>query len=127
MAVLACSSNSSPTLPTGSSVAGTWTLQSINGLNLPYVTAQTGANKIEITSEVLTVVATGSFTEITTLRYTVSGQVSAQSVADAGSYALNGTAVIFQFNSDGSIGTGSLSGKTLTVANAGNSFVFKKQ
>jgi hypothetical protein len=121
----ACGSDS-PTQPTATSVAGTWSLQTINGTALPYVVAQTGADKVELTSDVLTVVPSGSFTEITTLRVTQNGQVSTQSVPDAGSYTLNGTAVSFTFNSDGSSGTGSISGNTLTVTSDGIALVYKK-
>lgn len=122
---LACSSDS--TGPTEASVAGTWTLQSINGTNLPFVFAQTGANKAEITADVLTVTSSGSFTQITTVRITENGQVTTQTVPDAGSYVLNGTNVTFQFQSDGSIGTGTVSGGTLTVSTPGFSYIYKKQ
>lgn len=124
--LIACGDDGT-TAPTTTSVAGTWTLQSINGTSLPYVIAQTGADKIEITSDVVTAVATGSFTQITTIRTTVSGQISTQSVADAGTWTLNGTAVTFQFNSDGSVGTGSISGNTLTVTESGFAYIYKKQ
>ena len=117
----------SPTQPTSSSVAGTWSLQTINGTGLPYIVAQTGSDKVELTSDVLTVVGSGSFTQITQVRVTQNGQVSTQSIPDAGSYVLNGTAVTFTFNSDGSSGTGSLSGNTLTVAEDGFAYVYRKQ
>ena len=53
--------------------------------------------------------------------------MTTDSIPDAGSHALNGTAVTFTFDSDGSTGTGSLSGKTLTVAAVGLALVYKKQ
>ena len=117
----------SPTQPTSSSVAGTWSLQTINGTALPYIVAQAGSDKVELTSDVLTVVGSGSFTQITQVRVTQNGQVSTQSIPDAGSYVLNGTAVTFTFNSDGSSGTGSLSGNTLTIAEDGFAYVYRKQ
>ena len=123
---IACGSDST-TGPTAVSLAGTWNLQSVNGSSLPFVIAQTGANKAELVSDVVTVVPTGSFTEITTVRNTINGQVTTSSVGDAGSYVLNGTAVTFQFNSDGSVGTGSISGNTLTVATNGFSYIYTKQ
>ena len=117
----------SPTQPTSNSVAGTWSLQTVNGAALPYVAAQVGLDKVELTSDVITAVASGSFTQITQVRVTQNGQVSTQSIPDAGSYTLNGTAVTFTFNNDGSSGTGSLTGNTLTVAQDGLVFVYKKQ
>jgi hypothetical protein len=122
----ACSGDSDPTAPTQASITGTWTLQTINGTRLPFIVAQTGADKLELTSDVLTVSGTGSFTQTTTLRLTQNGQVTTQSVADAGTYTLNGTAASFRFNSDGSTGTGSISGNTLTVTSEGFALVYTK-
>lgn len=126
-ALLVACSDDGTTAPTMTSVAGAWSLQSINGTPLPFVVAQTGADKIELVSDVVTAVATGSFTQITTVRTTVSGQVTTQSVADAGAWTLNGTAVTFQFNSDGSVGTGSISGNTLTITQSGFAYIYRKQ
>jgi hypothetical protein len=53
--------------------------------------------------------------------------VTTDSLPDAGTYALNGTAVTFTFESDGSTGTGSLSGNSLTVAAGGLALIYKKQ
>lgn len=121
---LACSGDS--TGPTEASVAGTWNLQSVNGTALPFVIAQTGTNKTEITADVLTVTSSGSFTEITTVRTTLNGTATTQTVPDAGSYVLNGNNVTFQFQSDGSVGSGTISGNTLTVSQAGLSLIYKK-
>ena len=57
---------------------------------------------------------------------TQDGQASTESIPDGGWYALNGTAVSFTFDSDGSTGTGSLAGNTLTVASAGFALDYKK-
>ncbi|HEX6576074.1 MAG TPA: hypothetical protein VF042_13990 [Gemmatimonadaceae bacterium] len=124
LVTLACSGDS--TGPTQSSVAGTWNLQTINGAALPFVVAQTGANKVEITGDVLTVTNSGSFTEITTIRTTQNGASTTQTVPDAGTYVLNGNNVTFQFQSDGSVGSGTVSGGTLTVSQTGLSLIYKK-
>jgi hypothetical protein len=121
---LACSNDS--TAPTAASVAGTWNLQSVNGTALPFIVAQTGTNKVEITADVLTATPSGSFTEITTIRTTQNGVATTQTSPDAGSYVLNGNNVTFQFQSDGSIGAGTISGNTLTVSDAGLSLIYKK-
>ena len=127
LVVAAACGGDSPTEPTPTSVAGTWRLQTVNGSVLPFLVGQVGADKLELTSDVLTVAASGSFTQMTQFRVTASGQVSTEDVPDAGTYALNGTAVTFTFDSDGSTGTGSLSGNTLTVAGGGFAMVYKKQ
>ncbi len=124
--VVACSGGDS-TAPTQTSVAGTWTLRTINGSGLPFTVVQVGADKVEITSDVLTVASGGAFTQLTTVRITEGGRVTTETIPDAGNYGLNGTAVSFTFNSDGSTGTGTLSGSTLTVASSGFSQVYQKQ
>ena len=127
LVVTAACGSDAPSEPTPASLAGTWRLQTVNGSGLPFVVAQLGTDKVELTSDVLTVAASGSFTQMTQIRVTQSGQVSTESVPDAGSYTLNGTAVSFTFDSDGSTGTGSLSGNALTVAASGFALVYRKQ
>lgn len=127
LVVLVACGDGSTTAPTNDSVAGTWSLQSINGTGLPYIILQTGADKVEIVSDVVVAAASGSFTQTTTVRTTVSGQATTQSQGDGGTWSLNGTAVTFQFTGDGSTGTGSISGNTMTVAESGFAFVYRKQ
>jgi len=119
---IACGDSTSPS----ASVAGTWTLQTVNGAPLPFVIAQVGADKIELTSDVITANSNGSFTQMTTVKTTESGQVTTESIPDAGTYTQNGTAVTFTFNSDGSSGTGTLNGNTVTVASQGFSLVYTR-
>jgi lipocalin-like protein len=126
VALTACG-NDSPTQPTSASVVGTWNLQTIDGNGLPYVVDQVGSDTVAITGDVLKVSANGTFSQMTYFRVTENGQVTTDSIPDAGSYALNGTAVTFTFDSDGSTSTASLSGKTLTVAAVGLALVYKKQ
>jgi len=101
-------------------------LSTINGLPLPF-TIQAANPKIEYLNEQLIVSTSGTFTQTYSARYTTNGVVSTQAFADAGTYVLNGTAATFRFNSDGSSGTGTVSGNTLTVAEGGFSQVYTKQ
>jgi hypothetical protein len=107
------------------SVAGTYSLRTVNGSNLPYIVVQIGADKVELTSDILTLSEAGSFTELTTFWTTTNGQVTTSTESDAGSFTLNGTAASFVFNS-GTSGTGTISGGTITVALSGFSFVYRK-
>jgi hypothetical protein len=122
--ITACGSDAS-TAPQPT-IAGTWTLQTINGSPLPFIVAQTGTNKVELVSDVVVISGTGSFTETSSVRTTTNGVATTQSVADAGSYTLNGTAVTLHFNSDGSTATGSWSGNTVTVTDVGLALVFTR-
>src|SRR5262245_21206057 len=122
--VAACGGDSTTGPPVQEQIAGTWTLSTVNGAPLPFTIAQTGTNKIEILSDVFVVVSTGSFTQTTTVRSTINGVVSTQSVADAGTYTVNGTAITLHFNSDGSTGTASWSGNTMTTTDGGIALVY---
>lgn len=121
---IACSDS---TGPTKASVAGTWTLQSINGVTLPVVIDQSLTSKLEITGDVLTVSSSGSFTQATSFRLTQNNVVQTQTIPDAGSYVLSGSTVTFQFQSDGSTGTGTLNGNTMTVTAGGSTYIYMKQ
>ena len=126
LTVVAACGGDSPTQPRAS-VVGTWNLQTVDGSALPYLVPQNDFEALELMSDVLTVDANGTFTQLSQFRVTEDGQASTESFPDGGSYALNGTAVTFTFDSDGSTGTGSLAGTTLTVAAAGFALVYKKQ
>ena len=127
LAVLACGGDS--TAPTNASVAGTWSLRSINGSALPFVVFQDATSKEELTSDVFTFTSSGTFTEHTTIRETLSSQVTTTDQTDDGTYTLNGTAITVHFNSDGSNMTGSVSGNTITVTDSGSGLVgvYQKQ
>jgi hypothetical protein len=124
LAIAACSTDST-TGPTGS-IAGTWTLQTVNGFSLPFTIEQTVTDKVELLSDVIVISGTGSFTQTATVRTTTNGAATTQSAADAGTYTLNGTAITLHFNSDGSTGTGSWSGNTITTTDGGLALVFKR-
>lgn len=119
-----CGSDGS-TAPTQASIAGTWNLSTINGSPLPYVLQASGP-KIEILSDKIVASANGTFTESTVVRLTDGATVSTTTIPDAGTYTLNGTAAVFTFT-DGSTGTGTVSGTTFTVASGGYSQVYTKQ
>jgi hypothetical protein len=122
---IACGGDSG-TNPTQASLAGTWNLSTINGSPLPF-TVQAASPKIEVLNDQIIAAAGGTFTETGNYRFTNAGVVSTQPFTDAGTWTLNGTAVSFHFNSDGSTGTGTVSGNTFTVAQSGFSSVYTKQ
>jgi Lipocalin-like domain len=123
-AVAGCGGDS--TAPTPASLAGTWNLSTINGSALPF-TLQAANPKIEYLNEQIIASANGTFTQTANARFTNAGVVSTQPITDSGTWVLSGTAISFQFASDGSTGTGTLSGNTFTVAQSGFSFVYTKQ
>ena len=122
---VACGSDST-TQPTAASVAGTWSLQTVNGSPLPFTLTQTGTDKLELLSDVVTAQPNGTYTEVVQFRTTVGGQTTTSSNTDSGTFTINGTAVVLSSAQTGST-TGQLSGNTLTLADQGYVWVFVKQ
>jgi len=118
----ACGSDST-TAPTPTSIAGTWNLTTVNGAALPFVLQ--ASPKIEILSDQIVILANGTFTQSTQARLTNGTTITTQTIPDGGTYSLNGTAATFVF-SDGSSGTATVSGSTLTIADARISLVYLK-
>ena len=112
------------TVPTDNAIAGTWSLSTVNGAPLPYTIQSTP--KIELVGDQLVVSANGTFTVSTQLRITNGTTVTTQTVADGGTYSVNGTAATFIFNG-GTTGDATVSGNTLTVVEPGVSLVYQKQ
>lgn len=127
MVVMAACGSDSPTQPTPASVVGTWNLKTVDGSALPYLVAQEDFDALELLSDVLTVAANGTFRQLSQIRVTQDAQASMESVPDSGSYAMNGTAVTFTYESDASARIASLAGNTLTFSEAGFTLVYKKQ
>ena len=122
---VACGSDST-TQPTTASLAGTWTLQSVNGNPLPFTLQTSGTDRLDLLSDVVTASANGTYTEVLQFRPTINGQSTTQSQSDAGTFTVNGTAVTLSSNQAGNI-TGALTGHTLTLTEEGFVWVFAKQ
>ena len=123
LVLAACGSDAS-TEP--ASVVGTWSLQTVNGSPLPFVAAQSGSDKAEIMGDTIKISAAGSFIESTTIRTTLSGVATIQTLADTGTYKVSGSTLTLSSTADGSSGTGTWSGNTITATIEGFSFVYKR-
>lgn len=124
---VACGSDST-TQPTIATLAGTWTLQSVNGSPLPFTVSQTTNDKLEVLSDIVTASPNGTYTEVLQIRETLNGQAVVNNVPDNGTFSVNGTAVTLSGVSSGNI-TGALSNdnRTLTLTEEGFAYVFQKQ
>jgi hypothetical protein len=124
-AALACGGDDTTT-PTQASVAGTWTLQTINGSPLPFTLS--ASPKIELLSSVVNVSANGTWTSTTTNRTTIASQTSTTTSTDAGTYTLSGNNVAILSNGAGSTAqAGTVNGNTLTLSQQGFVFIYTKQ
>jgi hypothetical protein len=130
IATASCSSDSS-TNPTPDSLAGTWNLSTVNGLALPFLLLpgdpQASIPKVELLNDQIIASSAGTFTETGNARFTDASGVQDVPFTDSGTWTISGTAVTFRFTSDGSSGTGTLSGNTFTIGETGFSSVYVKQ
>ena len=107
------------------SVAGNYTLRTINGQNLPFVVVQVLVDKIEVTAGSVRLNSDKTFSSSLTLATTDGGTTTSATETQTGTYALNGTAITLVFQAS-SPSSGSISGNTLTIIDEGLSWVFKK-
>ena len=110
----ACGSSTS-TGPTGSSLAGTWNLSTVNGNNLPaiFLIATPDTGWITQGSVVLTS-STWNFTA--TADVSAGGIHTTQSQADSGTYTVSGNTLSMTSAGDTSVTTATVNGSTITVS-----------
>lgn len=108
----------------GSSIAGTYQLQTVNGQQVPATVVQAGNNKTVIASGSLILNQNNTFFAAMTIESTVNGLVDSETQASTGTYTRNNTSI--QFTSEGKTVTGTLSGNTLTVSDTDMTLVYKK-
>ena len=121
----ACGSDSA-TSPTSVSVNGTYSLRTVNGSAVPFILQGSGANKVEIVSDVFTFSSGGTFSERAVLRFTENGVVRDENYDDSGTYTKSGTAITLRYT-DSSTGSGTVDGNTMTLSGQGYSFVYARQ
>ena len=109
----ACGGGDSSTAPT--SVAGTYTLQSVNNAPLPFTTSQDATYKAEILSWVMTLNDNNNFTHIFRGRSTDNGQVTESTITGGGTYTRSGATVDMYDSSDNSHLQATVSASTMTV------------
>ena len=120
--VLACNDATGPSPvpspgPSPVVVVGTWRLQSVDGRPLPFTLPEEesgGADKLEITAEVITTLNSGSFTMLTTFRVTYGSDVFPESIPGEGTYAVIGSTASFT-SSDGWIASATVSSNVMTL------------
>lgn len=123
----ACGGDATSPSPTSASVAGAFTLRSIDGAALPF-TVQNGANKVDVISSTLTMTDGGSWSETTNYRVSVNGGTPTSQVgSSSGSYARTGSTFNLFTTSNPNYMSGSFDGKnTLSMIAGGFMFVYSK-
>lgn len=107
------------------SVAGTYTLQSVNGGPLPFVIFDESGYKLEITAASYVLTGTGTFTNSASFRETEGGAVTTSTEGFAGRYTVSASTITFT-GADGEVHAGTISGGNLVFNEDGLSAVFVK-
>ena len=105
------------------SVAGTYTLQSVNGGPLPFVIFDESGYKLEITAASYVLTSAGTFTNSATFRETEGGAVTTLTETFTGRYAVSASTITFT-DADGEVSVGTISGGNLVFSEDGLSAVF---
>lgn len=108
-------------------VVGDWRLQTVDGLQLPFTLTQNEVDRLELTGESMALFASGRFTMVTTFRVTDGSNVFPESIPDDGTYTVNGSSVMFRFNSDGSTATATVNGNAMTLNDIGLTFLYRRE
>jgi hypothetical protein len=121
-ALVACGDS---TGPSDSSIAGTYSLSTVNGMPVPVTIFQIGDDKLEIATGTLTLGASNTFNLQIGLRYTEEGVVTTETDGTTGTYTRNGGSLVFTAIG-GETSSGSVSGNSVTMSEEGLVLVFGK-
>ena len=104
-------------------IAGSYTLRTINGQNLPYTTLSSGVNKAEVLSSSLSLNADGTFGEERSVRRTHSGVSITEPEMKFGTYTSTNSAVTFRATTGAQV-SGTRGGGSITFVEEGFTFVY---
>lgn len=121
-----CGSDATMQPPAGKMV-GTWNLQTINGQPLPYTDPQASGYKFETLNNTVTMDSRGLYRSRGQYRVTTNGRPTTYATADSGTYALDEPQLVIVSMATGETQVGTVSGKTLTFAAPGHTFVLTKK
>ena len=117
---LACSEPTSPL-----DLVGTYALQSVNAMPLPFTLSQVGTTKVEVLDDQLMLASSSNYSSVGHKRYTSGGFVSEVAPVDAGTFTRRGRTIALQSLLVGHW-EGTIDGKTLTLVQQGYTLVYKR-
>ena len=123
-ATIGCESESIVTPPV-SEIVGSYSLSSVNGATLPFVWAQSGADRAEVLDDVITLHENGEWTEIWHDRYTEGGVVTVEESVDDGVFTRDGNRLTLT-NTRGALVVANLTTGRITMAGNGFSLIYSK-
>lgn len=125
VSLLACGGSDS-TGPDGS-IVGSYSLQTVNGNNLPWRFLVVGNDWAEITGGSGNINNGGTYSITFNYRVMETGQTTTFSETSIGTYVQNGNAVAFRDQTDGSTVSGTVTGSQISVTDQdGFVYVFRR-
>ena len=106
------------------SIAGTYTLQTVNNAPLPFTTSQDATYKAEILSWVVTLNEDRSYSFVFRGQSTDNGQTTVNTITSTGTYTVSGSTVDMFDPVDNSNLSATVNGNTLTIVIDGGVGVF---
>jgi hypothetical protein len=106
-------------------INGSWTLRTVNSGSLPFTVSGSGANKTEITDDVITLFEGFTYREVIQKRITTNGTATTTTVTETGSFSTFGTSVTF-FSNLPRERRGLIEGNTMTIVENGMVQAYKK-
>ena len=104
-------------------IAGSYTLHTINGQNLPYTTLSVGVNSAEVLSSSLSLNADSTFREERSVRRTHSGVAITEPEMKFGTYTSTSSGVTFRATTGAQV-SGTRGGGSITFVEEGFTFVY---
>ena len=104
-------------------IAGSYTLRTINGQNLPYTTVSGGVNSAEVLSSSLSLNSDGTFREERSVRRTHAGVAITEAEMKFGTYTSTNAGVTFSATT-GALVSGTRGGGSITFVEAGFTLVY---
>ncbi|MFN2565090.1 MAG: hypothetical protein ABR499_08800 [Gemmatimonadaceae bacterium] len=124
IALLAACGGDSSTAP-DANIAGSYTLETVNGNGLPWRFFVLDDDWIEVATGTGSINADGTYSLRLDYRFREAGEESTFNESSVGTYTRNGNAIEFT-DADGSRLRGSISGRRITVTSPGVVLVFER-
>lgn len=117
---IACGEPTSPL-----DLVGTYTLQSINALPLPFTIESSGTMRVEVLDDVLMLASSSNYSSVGHKRYTVNSFVSEVAPVDAGTFSRRGNAIAMESLLIGHW-EGTIHGRSLSLVQHGFTLVYTR-
>jgi hypothetical protein len=125
IAMVVCTACKDSVIPIAT-VRGSYALQTINAASLPYTITGSNGSQTQIIGDTITLMEGSIFHESGSSRVTANGQTTDQPIINSGNYGLTGTSIGLGSAVGGGTRSGQIEGKTMTVLDLQNTWVFKK-